>query len=522
VPDHKSLTVEGGPYDYYRVLGKFAAVVGDHQFGASVQGSSENGYRDDTGADQQKASFVHITDVGDWQVMNTLNWTNLNQETGGFVFGYKAYKDSQLRKSNPNPEAYRDAWSLRLASHWVSDNWSIVPYFRSSDMEFLQHFLPGQPRERNDQTSGGIIIERDLEFADGVELTLGSQAELMAGHLDEFQEEELTDSSAFNNAVRNQGTHYDYDVDSVMIAGYYNLNWQLGERTRLVHSLRIEYLEYDYDNKGLDGNTRDDGTECGFGGCLYNRPADQNDDFDNIAGRLGIEHDLALGTAYAVVGSGFRPPQATELYRLQRNQETTDLDSEELLSFEAGMKADWWTMAVFAQAADNIIFRDAAGLNVSDGETESLGVEFSAWRSFGAHTFSVAGTYARHRYAFDRNVSGGEVIEDGNMVDTAPRWLGNAMWRLQATPRIETELEMVYQGKHYINAANTAKYNGHTIFNLRGRWAVRDGVTLFGRVINLLDEDYADRADWTVFNPANYRYFPAMPRQLYLGVTVAL
>ena len=81
---------------------------------------------------------------------------------------------------------------------------------------------------------------------------------------------------------------------------------------------------------------------------------------------------------------------------------------------------------------------------------------------------------------------------------------------------------MVYQGKHYINAANTAKYNGHTVFNLRGRWVVRDGVTLFGRVVNLLDEDYADRADWTLFNPANYRYFPAMPRQLYLGVNVDL
>jgi outer membrane receptor protein involved in Fe transport len=41
-------------------------------------------------------------------------------------------------------------------------------------------------------------------------------------------------------------------------------------------------------------------------------------------------------------------------------------------------------------------------------------------------------------------------------------------------------------------------------------------------VINLLNDKYADRADYSVFDPARYRYFPAMPRQLYLGVTFAL
>jgi outer membrane receptor protein involved in Fe transport len=46
--------------------------------------------------------------------------------------------------------------------------------------------------------------------------------------------------------------------------------------------------------------------------------------------------------------------------------------------------------------------------------------------------------------------------------------------------------------------------------------------TVFARVINLLDKKYADRADFTVFNPLNYRYFPAMPRQLYLGVDFSL
>ncbi len=521
LPEGNSIGVEGGPYDYYRVAGKFSAEAGNHRFGASINGSSENGYRDDTGVDQQKVSLAHRTSVGDWEVFNTLNWTNLNQETGGFVYGFKAYKDSDLRKTNPNPEAYRDAWSLRAASHWTSENWRITPYLRSSDMNFLQHFLPGQPRERNDQTSGGVVIEYDWEGFDNLDLRLGAQTEYMSAHLDEYQAEELTDSSPFNNAVRNQGTHYDYDVDSILLAGYYDLTYSFSDRLRLVNSLRIEYLEYDYTNNGLDGNTRDDGSECGFGGCLYLRPADSDDDFDNIAGRLGLEYDVAeYGTAYAVVGSGFRPPQATELYRLQRNQQVADLDSEEILSFEVGFKGAWFDIAAFVQETDNVIFRDANGLNVSDGETESYGVEFNAAYAFGRHTLSVAGTYANHEYAFDRAIGGAETVSDGDSVDTAPEWLGSASWYVQASARLDAELEVVYQHDHQINASNTAEYDGHTVFNLRGRYQLNDSFRVHARVINLLDRDYADRADWTFFNPERYRYFPAMPRQLYVGVTM--
>ena len=93
--------------------------------------------------------------------------------------------------------------------------------------------------------------------------------------------------------------------------------------------------------------------------------------------------------------------------------------------------------------------------------------------------------------------------------------------RLSLLPRDEWRSRTNdYNGKHYINAANTAEYDGHTVVNWRGRYSINDSTTVFARVINLLDEKYADRADFTLFNPARYRYFPAMPRQLYVGVTM--
>ncbi|HEY5646311.1 MAG TPA: TonB-dependent receptor, partial [Pseudomonadales bacterium] len=345
--------------------------------------------------------------------------------------------------------------------------------------------------------------------------------EYMSGHLDQWQAEVLTDSSAFNNNVRPQGWQYDYDVTSVLAAGYYDLVWEFAPGTRLVHSLRLEFLGYDYDNLMLDGNTRDDGTTCGFGGCLYNRPADRKDDFTNVAGRLGVERDLGEGVGYLTFGSGFRPPQATELYRLQRFQEVADLSSEELISVEVGYRGVFWNAAAFAEKVRNFIFRDARGFNIDDGKTKAWGIEAEAFRTFGDHTLSISGTYAQHKYDFDSDLAGGEVIAKGNYEDTAPKWLANGRWQWAVTERIGTELELVYLGKHFVDAGNTAEYDGHLVANLRGRFTVNDALSLHARIINLTDKHYADRADYTYFSADGYRYFPAMPRQFYLGATIS-
>jgi len=521
-PVLNQVTVEGGPYDYYRLGLRLAGAVGAHTLGMSATAMTTDGWRDSTGYDQQKVSLVHGTDVGHWQVRNTVNATRLDQDTGAFVSGFRAYQDSSLRRTNPSPDSYREAWSLRLASHWETDGWSVVPYWRRSAMEFLQHFIPGQPVEENSQSSGGVLLGHQWA-RDALTVDLGAQVELMRAKLLQFQELPLTDSTPFNNAVRPAGLHYDFALDSQMYAVFYNLGWDFRDDWRLVHSLRLERLRFEYDNRSLDGNTRDDGTVCGFGGCLYNRPADRNDTFNDAAGRLGLEWMLrADGTAYATVATGFRPPQANELYRLQRGQDVADLDSERIGSLEAGYKASWWSVAAFYYKSRNFIFRDSAGLNVSDGRTRSRGIELSLNQSWARHTLEFATTYAEHRYDFTGGATGGEFIKSGDLMDTAPRWLTNAVWRYSPSSRWESELELHVQGKHYINADNTATYSGHEVFNWRGRYVVNERATVFARVINLLDEKYAERADYAVFDPDRYRYFPAMPRQVYLGVTLTL
>ena len=458
----------------------------------------------------------------------TLEFTNLDQQTGGFVVGYGAYKDDQLRKSNPNPQSYRNAWALRLVSAWRKTldsgmELNITPYLRSSKMEFLQHFLPGQPREKNGQDSAGVQLALDgsrgaLDWRSGVDL------EWAAGDLYEFQEKPAL-GSAFVVATRPVGTHYDYDVTSLMGALHYDVRWALSDDVALVHSARLERLRYDYTNHSHDGNTRDDGRPCAFGGCLYTRPPDRDDAYTNVAPRLGIEWTAAPNLSlYGVASQGFRPPQATELYRLQSGQNVADLDSEEVTAFEVGGRGaidsfDYST-ALYSERSNHVILRDANGFNVSNGKLESYGVEFDLrWTPDTRNSVSLIGTYARHTYAFDRAVTGGELIMDGHDVDTAPRWLGSAHWRFWPAANLVSEVEMVYQGRYYLDAASTAAYDGFTLWNWRGEWRVNPQWRLFTRVMNIADIRYADRADIAF---GGFRYFPGTPRQVYAGVEFSL
>ncbi len=513
--------LEAGPYGYAqaRLNG------GGERWRLDALSTSSDGYRDDTGHGQQKLSLGFANAPAGWQVATTATASLLNQETGGFVRGFDAY-DSTRRHTNPNPEAYRDAWSARAASVWHRD-WAdarevtVTPYLRRSSMAFLQHFLPGQPLEKNAQTSAGVSLR--VASAGRWRWTAGATLEAFAAQLSERQQA-ATRGSAFLVETRPPGLHYDFRVDGLTLAAYYDANVPLGRDWALVASARVERNGYDYDNRHLDGNTRDDGSVCGFGGCLYTRPGDRDDAYANFAGRIGVDWSPADDRQfYAVAGLGFRPPQITELYRLQRGQTVADLDSETLRSFEAGMRIAHAgldiDLALYAETTAHLIFRDANGFNVSDGKTESAGIEADiAWRLGGGHSVDLAVSYARHRYAFTRAVGGGERIESGNVVDTAPRWLGSAHWRWDGG-RMRSEFESVRIGSHFVNASNTARYGGHTLLNWRGTWDATPRVRLFARLVNLLDAAYADRADFAF---GSYRYFPGLPRQAYVGIEVEL
>jgi outer membrane receptor protein involved in Fe transport len=349
---------------------------------------------------------------------------------------------------------------------------------------------------------------------------LGFDAETANSYLVEFQAGPTLEGTAAARAIRPAGFHYDYRVQTLGLAPWVTLEKTLTPRWTLSGSLRADRTRYQYDNRMRTGNTSDTGGTC-TGGCLYSRPADRSDRFNLVMPRLGLAWRVNDGlSAWASVGRGFRPPEATELYRLQRQQSVADLEAETARSAELGLRGRGagytWSLATYAMEKQHVILRDASAFNVSDGRTRHRGVEFEGvWSATSWLTLSGEANFANHTYRFNRAAEQGERIVSGNEVDTAPRRLHSL--RASVAPRANTrvELEWVAVGPYFADAANTARYPGHDLLNLRAAWTPTPRWTVSLRVTNLTDRAYADRADLSF---GAWRYFPGRPRTAFVEV----
>ena len=473
---------------------------------AGLSLEEDTGFRSVSGFDKQQAIFRRQDTTGIWETDTILTLTNLNQETAGFIQGPDAYEDEAIRKTNPNPNAYRDSTSVRLqhslTRQMEGGELRLTPFVRYTDLEFRQHFLPSQAIEDNSHASVGVQGAWYSDEESWGSWVIGLDAEYTQGELTELQE--LATIFSFT-----QGLHYDFEVDATSLSPFAQVEWALDETLTLTAALRADYTSYEYDN-------RTDANRVG----RFTRPADRSDDFLTVSPKLSLLKKGRNGNYFLSYAEGARPPQVTDLYRLQLNQTADGIDPERIRSIEAGWRGaftDRVSMEVAAYYAEkeNFLFRDADGFNVTDGKTRHTGIEVDLKAQL-SQTLSLSanGTYAEHTYRFNRPV--GSVvnsISSGDEVDTAPNTLGGA--RLTWLPAADTRLEAewVHVGEYFIDPSNTNDYPGHDIFHLRAE--KQSGfVTLFASVRNVLDDRYAERAD---FGFGNERYFPDEGRTLTIG-----
>lgn len=515
-------TLEVGANDFYRVGATLPADESKPWLLSGVV-ADDGGFRDDAGYTQGKLHLKRRWSLDRSQLTGALTYTRLDQDTAGFIVGRNAYRDPALAGSNPNPEAFREAEALRAYGIWqkrVQDiDVDVRPYLRYSDMRFLQHFLPGQPLEENGHKSIGALAAATFSKP-GSRTVIGIDFEWSDVFLRETQADPAA-GSAFLTETRPVGDHYDYTVDGLAVAAYLQADRRLGERIDLAFGLRLDHTRYDYDNRMLIGNTRDDGSECGFGGCLYTRPADRSDSFSNLAPKFSLS--LATGPAtrvFAVLARAFRVPQMSELYRLQSGQEVADLDSETIDSFELGMRGQHrvadWEIAAYTMRKRDSVYRDADGFNINGGRSKHAGVEVSVdWTPGRFWQLLLDAGYARHQYDFNAVALRGETFRAGREMDTAPRFLGSIEVRFAPSDRLEFAMQWTALDDYYLDAENRFTYPGHSIVNLRAAFGLSDRLQMTLRLNNAWDRAFADRADYAF---GNYRYFPGRGRELFAEI----
>ena len=435
-----------------------------------------------------------------------LSGTNLNQETMGYIKGYQAYKNKEIKYKNPDPEAFRDTYNIRSYLKIIQDfqngSLSITPYFRYTDMDFKMHFLPGKPLEQNSHKSLGLQTMYQSSFNNHF-MTIGLDLEMTEGELSEFQS--APDVSFGPRLAYPKGAHYDYDIDSQILAAFVNIEWNLSEKTKVVTGIRGEKVEYEYKTN----------IEPGTKGRIQVSP-NRDDDFTEFSPKLAINHkindELALFANYS---RGNRAPQTTDLYRIQSKQIPGGAKSEKLDSIEIGIRGGFNIFNIelvgFDMKKENYFFRDSQGFNVENGKTTHRGLEINILAEFNEF-FQIENStsFAEHEYDFDHLPNG---IKSGNQIDSAPELIANT--RFIYSPKEGTRIELEWEkiDSYPVDERNAHFYKGHNVINLRAKTPINENLSIGIYVNNVADKHYANRADFAF---GSYRYFVGQKREFYL------
>lgn len=501
------LSLSAGAFDRKKATLSLAGQRGQQGFLLGLHAYQDGGYRAASGLEQFKGQMAHGWAGESLTVRTRAHYHKLDQETAGFVQGVDAYKDDDLRRTNPNPEAFRRSDHGLVSSEIALDAgaWQVqaVPYLQWADMQFLMHFLPSRALEDNHHRAIGVLSTASRQKG-GTQILFGLDVEAATGAV----REEQFIPTVFSYTT---GLHYDYEVDASSVAPFVRLRQQLTPALAVQAGARLTHTHYAYDNK----------TEDGIVGRFL-RPADRSDDFSVVTGKVAALYRVGAARAiFASLSRGARPPQTTDLYRLQSNQTVDGIEPETLTMAELGVRDDrgalQWSVIGFMGQKKNFLFRDADGFTVDDGQTTHDGVEWAAqWALSDQLALNGGGTWAQHRYDFTRPVGRAtESIVAGNDVDTAPAHVGRFGIRWTPRPSVQGALTAQYVGEYFTDAANTNSYPGHTVVDASLGLDLNPGVRVTAAVKNLADVRYASRADFAF---GNERYFPGEERHMVVGL----
>ena len=481
-------------------------------FGSIIQ---DTGYRKSSGVDQQKVGFKWQSHYAAWQQTSALFLNNLNQETAGFIEGENAFKSERLARANPNPEAFRNARSLRGYSKWQrklneQSGISVTPYVRANTMQFLMHFLPWQPTEKNGHK--GLGVKSAWHYKQGKwRWELGNDIEWTKGYLKETQQS----PSPFAQDRIPVGVHYDYRITAYTTGLFAYSHYAVTPRLNISSHLRWDIARFNY------RNTLQSGSACQTGvlGCRFYRPVSQNSRFQHPSARLAFTYSTnrALNW-YGNIASAFRTPQTTELYRLQSPEQSNQADNVRVDGIEIGLRGKMrslsYSLAAFAMKQFDGIYQDSNRNYISGAKTDHRGIEYETTYSYKAFNIRAAGTISEHTYSNTPLGFSESVNIKGNRIDTAPKQLHHITLNWYANDKTHLQFRASHYGLYFLTAENRQRYPGHTLFDVSWRNTFSKRWSVNFSIKNMMNKRYAERADFAF---GEYRYFPSLPRRA--GIT---
>jgi iron complex outermembrane recepter protein len=514
--------IEGGSRTYVRGLGTASTTTGRSGLRADLNITRADGWRDATPYDRQSGTVRWDYALGETgRVKTVAAFSHIDQpgDGGGDLTTDDFRADPTTTYS---PVAFRRVKAARLSTELQlrgeQSSFGATMYARYNELDLLPSWqLSFDPQiwESRNRSVGLLTRYRHTLAALRTNLSTGVDLEYSPGSRLETGIITQRSGQVFTGYTRGE-VQYDYDVAFYQAAPYAQADVALPGRVHVSAGVRYDHIGYDYDNRLSVLTTGS-----------HRRPASTDVSFDRLSPKLGASWEIAPNASlFASYREAFRAPSESQLFRQGAAESTVDLKPVRARSWEAGVRSALGGRVTVEATAYSMRLRDdvltffdpATGLRLTQnaGATNHRGVEVGLGLAV-ARGLRVDGavSYAKHTYVEWQPRP--TVDYSGNEMELAPRFVGNG--RLTYRPDfLSTGLvavEWVRLGSYWMDPENTAKYDGHDVFNLFATIPVVAHLELSGRVTNLGNRRFAETSSYNAQQGERYR--PGAPRQFFLG-----
>lgn len=519
--------LSGSSEGYQRADLSASGTFGAHGLRLSAYASErEGGWQDYAESRKQSVTLRH-----DWQISDSTRLKNIltyNHLYADMTGSLNADDYSQRPGYSYQTFTYREVDATRLSSQLTHD-WNknqqsqATIYYRDNKTiqnpsytirTDIQNGKPtgtysGQTTD-NRFESYGLNLQHAATFGD-VKLILGGMAETTptqakTNDINIFRDPATRVYTGF--AQRKQLRDFNVDVDNQAL--YAQATWTVIPAVNLVGGARYDWISYDYTNKL---------TPSGVTGA----PSETRS-YHKASPKVGVIWNITPQVdVYSNWSQGFVPPEASTLYGA--NLVTPSLTEATFDNIDAGIRFSLFDRRFDGELTlyrldgeDEVISYtrpDNTRESRNSGKTRHEGIELGGrWNITDtyAQSLKLSGSIARHRYTDYKPSS--TVDYSGNDMPSAPEAFATVEYQIKPLAELLLSLEGVYVGSYWMNDANTSKYNGHTLLNLRANYK-RDAYEVYGQVLNVADVHYADS---TSFSNNMASYTPGAPRTFLLGL----
>lgn len=523
-----SVNLEAGSYGWYRLLADTGNSDDNSGYIASLNVTSSDGWRNDTDYNRVSGNLRFDKFLDNGASLKTIfSVTDVEQQTAG---SSRLSREDYLNNPefNYTPISYRNVEAVRISTEYEkgdsNQSLTITPYVRHNTMALLPNWSlsydPVVYETSND--SIGVLVKHRKNLNSGKSILItGADVDYSPGHYIQHKVNATKTGDIYTSYTVGD-IQYDYDVIFSAISPYVHYEYVVSPAMRITTGVRYDLMQYEYDNKLTTLSTG-----------KHRRPADATVKFNHLSPKLGMTYQINKNkNVFANYRHAFRAPSNTQLFKQGQAVNTAGLDPVKVDSFEVGLRgktsgnSDYTISLYMMTKKDDILaYKNPDGTRetVNAGKTSHKGLELGFTKVFTKSVkINFAASYAVHTYEDWKPNSTTDY--SGKEMESASRVITNTKlsYRPDMMPELTLEPEWVHLGSYWMDQANTQKYAGHDLLNLRARYDLSKKSSAYARVMNVTDERYATAASYKAAafgKPESFEYAPGMPLSLYVGYT---